>query len=78
MQHRLRSEALRLLPLSSEAAFSYNVDYQTKPAAILEDVRRLQELMSEQEETPELAEDERKMIRAIMALRETAVKEEGG
>jgi CBS domain containing-hemolysin-like protein len=73
--HSLTRPLARLLPLSSEAAFSYNVDYQTKPAAILEDVRHLHELLSEQEETPELAEDERKMIRAIMSLRETAVKE---
>ncbi len=65
----------RVLPLSSEAAFSYSAHYQTEPVTILEDVRRLNELLSEQEATPDLAEDERKMIRAILALRETAVKE---
>jgi CBS domain containing-hemolysin-like protein len=65
----------RVLPFSSEAVFSYSMGYQSEQVAILEDVRRLNELLAERETTPELAGDERRMIRSILALRETAVKE---
>ena len=65
----------RLIPLSSEAAFSQSSSTPAETIGPLEEARLLKELVSAQEETGELHEDERKMIRAILALGQSTVKE---
>lgn len=64
----------RLLPLSSEAAFSYSFAGPVEQIGSLAEAQSLRQLAAEAQR-PGLAEDERKMIRAILALNQTTVKE---
>ena len=70
----LTRRVTRMLPLSSEAAFSHSFAWPVQQMGTLAEARRLRELASEVER-PGLAEDERRMIRAILALKQTTVKE---
>ncbi|MCI0770192.1 MAG: HlyC/CorC family transporter [Chloroflexi bacterium] len=65
----------RLAPFSSEAVFSRGPSEGAEDVGLLGEVRQLQELASTNGEENGLEVEEEKMIRAIVALRRTAVKE---
>ncbi|MEE9284439.1 MAG: hemolysin family protein [Dehalococcoidia bacterium] len=65
----------RLAPFSPEAALARVDSDADEDAGLLEEVRQLQEMASANGEQAGLEAEEEKMIRAIVSLRQTAVKE---
>ena len=65
----------RLVPFSAESAFRMNIANGVPGLGALEEARRLQELLKPDAAEPQLAEDERRMIKAVVNLSEKAVKE---
>ena len=70
----LTRPATRWVPLSSEAVFPSSAG-QTQGGGPLVEARRLRQMLISPEGPQGLEEDERKMIRAILALNQTTVKE---
>ena len=64
-----------LFTLSSEAALAGSPAAPPKETGPLAQARQLRELASVQDKTAELHEDERKMIRAVLTLNQSTVKE---
>ena len=65
----------RLLPLTSEAALSRSDPHPSEKIDVLQELRSLGELLSPRDAEEELHEDQRKMIRAVLALHQSTVKE---
>ncbi len=65
----------RLLPLTSEAALSRSDPHPSEKIDVLQELRSLGELLSPRDAEEEIHEDQRKMIRAVLALHQSTVKE---
>ncbi len=72
---KLTRPLTRLTPLSSEAAFSRSIEDADESDTPMQDVRDLQEMVSNPDQPAEPDEAEQEMIGAVMELKETAVRE---
>ncbi len=73
--HKLTQPITRRIPLSAEAALSRTFAVASEDDTLLEEAKHLQQLLAASDEDTQIHEDERKMIQAVLALREATVKE---